>query len=376
MQKLRAAIIGTGFAGQVHARALRLLGIPVAGVVASTPERSAAAAREFGVERTYPDAATLIEQGDADVIHVCTPNYLHRRLVELAFAAGRHVVCEKPLGVSLAEASALARLARESGRVAVVPFAYRYHAMTAEARARALAGSLGRIHLIHGSYLQDWQLSPGEGGWRVDAALGGDSKAFADIGSHWCDLAEWITGQRIAELVALTETVVARRAAAGSGTFESRPEFSAQQLQPVSTEDVACLLFRTTDGAAGTFTVSQVSPGRKNRLWIEVDGAQASAVFNEERPEALWLGRRGASEDMTRDSASLGAQSQRLSFLPPGHAQGFVDCFAALLSDAYTAVADGGPGSFPSFDDGLRAAQLTDAVLASARQRSWVKVVP
>ncbi len=379
MHKLSAAIIGTGFIGRVHARALRLLGIPLRGVLASTAERSEAAARQFGVDRAYRDAAALIEHSEADTIHVCTPNHLHRPLVEQALAAGKHVVCEKPLGVSLAEASALAQLAREADRVAAVPFAYRYHAMTREAQARVCTGSLGRIHLIHGSYLQDWLLSPGEGGWRVDAAAGGASRAFADIGSHWCDLAEWITGQRIAELVSLTDTVIAERAAAASGTFQSRPDFSLADLQPVVTEDLACLLFRTTEGTAGALTVSQVSPGRKNRLWIEVDGSQASAVFDEEQPESLWLGSRAAIQEMTRDSATLAPEARRVSLLPPGHAQGFTDCFAALLGDVYAAIADGGPGdsaSYPTFDDGLRAAELTDAVLRSARERGWVKVTP
>jgi predicted dehydrogenase len=374
-----AAIIGTGFIGQVHARALRLLGVPLRGVVASTAERSEAAAGHFGVDRVFHDAAALIERSEADTIHVCTPNHLHRPLVEQALAAGKHVICEKPLGISLAEASRLARLAREADRVAAIPFAYRYHAMTREAQARACTGSLGRIHLIHGSYLQDWLLSPGEGGWRVDAAAGGASRAFADIGSHWCDLAEWITGQRIAELVSLTGTVIAERAAAGSGTFQSRPDFPSGDLQPVATEDLACLLFRMTDGAVGALTVSQVSPGRKNRLWIEIDGSQASAAFDEERPESLWLGSRSASQDMTRDSATLAPEARRVSMLPPGHAQGFTDCFAALLCDVYAAIADGRPGDsacYPTFDDGLRVAELTDAVLRSARERAWVKVAP
>lgn len=374
MSELTAGIIGAGFIGQVHARALRLLGIPLVGVVASTAERSKIGARRLGVDHAYPDAATLIELGGADVIHICTPNYLHRPLVEQAVAAGKHVVCEKPLGMNLEDAHRLAELARHSGRVAAVPFAYRYHAMTREARARARSGALGRIHMIHGSYLQDWLLSPGDGGWRVDAEQGGESRAFADIGSHWCDLAEWITGQRIAELAALTDTVITERAAAGSGTFESRPDYQAYELKPVATEDLACVLFRTADGGAGTLTISQISPGRKNRLWIEIDGSKASAVFDEERPESLWLGRRAGSEDLTRDPVTLAAEAQRVSVLPPGHAQGFLDCFTALLADVYAAISDGGPCNYPSFEDGLRAAEITDAVLRSARDRAWVKV--
>src|SRR5580698_6678936 len=169
LQTMQAAIIGAGFIGRVHARALRLLGIRLAGVVASTPARSHAAARELNAERTFDDATALIQDPGVDVVHVCTPNHLHRPMVELAIAAGKHVVCEKPLGVSGAEAAALMALAKDAGVVAAVPFAYRYHPMARQARAMALSGALGQIHLIHGSYLQDWLLSPGDSNWRVDA---------------------------------------------------------------------------------------------------------------------------------------------------------------------------------------------------------------
>jgi predicted dehydrogenase len=387
---MRAAIIGAGFIGRVHARALRLLGVTLTGVVASTPATSEAAARELGAEQVFHDAATLIQHPQVDVVHICTPNHLHRPLAELAMAAGKHVVCEKPLGVSGAEAAALAERAREAGVIAAVPFAYRYHPMAREARARALSGALGRVHLVHGSYLQDWLLSASDGGWRVDAKLGGRSRAFADIGSHWCDLAEWATGQRITELVATTETVLPRRAVAAGPTFArsapatpSRPAApaaptapaTATELREVTTEDVACLLFRT-ENTLGTLTVSQVSPGRKNRLWIEIDGSEAGVVFDQEQPESLWVGRRAASESLTRDGAALAPDASRLSILPPGHAQGFLDCFTAFLGEVYSAAAGEGEHGYPSFEDGLRVARLADAVLESARQRAWIKVEP
>jgi predicted dehydrogenase len=369
----RAAIIGTGFIGRVHARALRQLGVAIVGVVASTPERSADAASELGVDSEFRDAGALIGHPDVDVVHVCTPNHLHRPLVDLALRAGKHVICEKPLGVSGAEAAGLAERARAAGVAAAVPFAYRYHPMATEARHRAVSGDLGRIHLVHGSYLQDWLLSPSAGGWRVDASLGGESRAFADIGSHWCDLAEWATGQRISELVATTETVWPQRSAGSEQTFAAG-DADDRPLREVSTEDVACLLFRTNEGTVGSLTVSQVSPGRKNRLWIEIDGQEGSVVFDQERPESLWVGRPDISEDVVRDPAVLGADARRLSVLPPGHPQGFLDCFVAFLGDVYAAVRDGGEPKYPTFEDGLRVARLADAVLESARIRAWVKV--
>jgi predicted dehydrogenase len=247
--------------------------------------------------------------------------------------------------------------------------------MAREARSRTLSGGLGRVHLVHGSYLQDWLLSPADGGWRADALKGGPSRAFADIGSHWCDLAEWATGQRITELVAITETVLPKRAVAARQTFSDGAAETAD-MQEVTTEDLACLLFRTAEGTLGTLVISQVSPGRKNRLWIEIDGTKACAVFDQERPESLWIGKRHDSEDLTRDSAVLSPDAQRLSNLPPGHAQGFLDCFVGFLGDVY-AAAEGADGpEYPSFEDGLRVARLTDAVLESSRQRTWVKVEP
>jgi predicted dehydrogenase len=373
---MQAAIIGAGFIGRVHARALRLLGIRLAGVVASTPARSQAAARELGAERAFDDAAALITDPAVDVVHVCSPNYLHRPLVELALAAGKHVVCEKPLGVSGAEAAALTALARDAGVAAAVPFAYRYHPMARQARALAMSGALGRIHLIHGSYLQDWLLSSSDSNWRVDASLGGESRAFADIGSHWCDLAEWATGQRIAELIAMTETVLPQRVAASHRTFEHAEPTGEQAMSRVTTEDLACLMFRTTENVAGTVTISQASAGRKNRLLIELDGGEASLVFDQERPESLWVGYRDRSEELVRDDAILAPDARRLSTLPPGHGQGFLDCFAAFLGDVYRAITEGSEPCYPSFEDGLRTARLTDAVLESARARAWVKVEP
>lgn len=374
MQQLRAAIIGGGFIGRVHARALRLLGIRLAGVVTSTPARSQDVARELGADQAFDDAAALIQNPGVDVVHVCTPNYLHRPLVELAIAAGKHVVCEKPLGVSGAEAAALAALAKNAGLVAAVPFIYRYHPMARQARAMALSGALGRIHLIHGSYLQDWLLSTSDSNWRVDVGLGGESRAFADIGSHWCDLAEWATGQRIAELTAMTDIVRPLRVGASYQTFEHAGTVQGQEMRQVTTEDLSCLMFRTSENVAGTVTISQVSAGRKNRLWIELDGGEASLVFDQERPESLWVGYRDRGEELVRDNAILASEARQLSTLPPGHGQGFVDCFAGFLGDVYGAIADGGDPFYPSFEDGLRTARLADAVLESARERAWVKV--
>jgi predicted dehydrogenase len=381
---LRVAVAGAGMVARVHIDAARRAGAVVVGVSASTPERGKAAAAELGVERAFASSEELVASPDVDVVHICTPNGLHRPLAERALRAGRPVICEKPLATTGADARALADLAAQAGVVAAVPFVYRYHPMAAEARARARSGALGPIHLVHGHYLQDWLSEPGDTNWRVDAEAGGPSRTFADIGSHWCDLVEWVTGHRITELAATTATVFGERPTGSVPTFSGAAAGPPTATAPVSTEDAAHVLFRTDRGATGALVTSQVSPGRKNRLWFEVDGAEASVAFDQENPESLLVGRRRTTEVVVRDAGVLAPEAARLSVLPPGHPMGYHDCFAAFVRDVYAAVRGGaprpgaGPAStapaFPTFGDAARTAALTDAVLTAARTRTWTEV--
>lgn len=367
------AILGTGFAGQVHALAARMVGARLVGVTASTPARSEAAVAALGAEHGFANAADLLDHPAVEVVHVCTPNALHVQHVEMALAGGKHVICEKPLATTAADAARLSSLARQAGLTAAVSFAYRYQSMAQEARARVARGELGPVRLVHGSYLQDWLLSQADTDWRTDSGAGGPSRAFADIGSHWCDLAEWMTGQRITDVAAATSTVYPTRGAAAVAPGDDMAP-AQRGLGQVDNEDIACLIFRATSGIIGTLTVSQVSPGRKNRLWLEVDGAEASVVFDQENAEWLWIGRRSAGETIARDGRSGQAQFGDSSFLPAGHARGFVQCFASLLSDVYRTLRNGSAGTYPTFDDGVRSALLTEAVLRSASEREWVHI--
>src|SRR4051794_27676654 len=370
---LRVGIIGAGFIGAVHARSARLNGARVVGVAASTPQRAELGAARLGADRGFPSAEALVEAPDVDVVHVCAPNHLHASLALRALDAGKHVICEKPLATSAEEARELHDAAAGSGRLGAVPFVYRYYATVREARARIDAGEAGAVQLVHGTYLQDWLLSPEDDNWRVDAALGGASRAFADIGSHWCALAEFVTGHRIARLSAQTRTAVAERRhdptrAAFGGASDNG------ELRAVDTEDIALVQFETARGAVGSLVVSQVSAGRKNRLWLEVDGTEAAAAFDQEDPEVLWWGRRDAATLVRRDPAALSPAAARLAFLPPGHPQGYADCFDLFVADAYAGITGDAPDGLPGFADGLRAVRLTEAVLESARAERWVDV--
>lgn len=394
----RVGVAGTGFIGRVHARSARLAGASLVGVAASSPASAMRAADEMGGGlRAFASADEMVVSDDVDVVHLCTPNHLHEPLALRALAAGKHVVCEKPVALDAAGAGRIAEAAAAAGRTVAVPFVYRFHPMAREARARVAAGELGQLRVLHGTYLQDWLLAPEDTNWRVDAAQGGVSRAFADIGSHWCDLVEFVAGCRITRVLGHTVTTVAERApAAGQVTFAGSARSadragsasSGGAREPVDTEDVALVLFETDGGAAGSVVVSQVAAGRKNRLWFSLDGSDASVVFDQERPETLWVGRREAATVLSRDIADhLAPGAARLSSLPAGHGQGYHDCFDLFVADAYAAMRTpaGGPGAdraagppppdgLPLIGDGVRAARIVDAVVASARTHTWTEV--
>jgi predicted dehydrogenase len=372
MDALRTAVVGTGFIGRVHARSARLAGARLVGVAGSSPASGQQAAEELGAERAFASGEELVEADGIDVVHIATPNHLHEPLALKALAAGKHVVCEKPVALDGAGAQRIADAAAASGLVVTVPFVYRFHPIIREARARVAAGELGRLHLLHGHYQQDWLLTADDVNWRVDAALGGASRAFADIGSHWCDLVEFVSGYRMARLLARTATVVPERSTTATTTF-SAPTTGGER-RPVDTEDAALVLFETAQGALGSMLVSQVSAGRKNRLWFELDGEHAAIAFDQENAETLWLGRRERGEILQRDPAVLAPDAARLVTLPPGHAQGYDGCFDLFVADTYAAIRGGSPEGLPLVGDGLRAARITDAVLESARSQSWIEV--
>jgi predicted dehydrogenase len=342
--QVRAGIIGAGFIGAVHAHAVRAAGGVVARVAASTPERSAEAARRLGALATAATAEELVDADDVDVVHVCTPNSLHVPLARRALDAGKAVVCEKPLATTLEDASALAALAGDA--VATVPFVYRFYPAVREARARIAAGEAGALHLLHGAYLQDWQAGGASAGWRGDAAEGGAHRAFADIGVHWCDLVEFATGHRITRLVARTS---------GGGTESA-------------------VLFETDAGAAGSVLVSQTAIGRRNALRFSLDGAEAAYEFDQERPETLHIGGLDGNRALHRGSPAMSEAAGRYSLLPPGHPQGYQDCFNAFVADTYAAIAGDVPDGLPTFADGARAAALTAAVVDSSASSTWVEV--
>jgi len=351
---VRSVIVGTGFMGDVHARAVRAAGGTVSAVVSRSADQAAAAARQFGAQSAYTSVAEALTHGDVDVVHICTPNHTHTALAHEVLEAGVHVICEKPLATSVADAENLEAAATAAGVVHAVPFAYRFYGSVREARARILASPRGDVRIVHGSYLQDWLSRPDDTNWRVDPALGGQSRAFGDIGVHWCDLVEFVTGHRIARVSAQL-LALPRPGASESGT-----------------EDAAVMQFVTDHGAIGSSVISQISPGRKNRLWFSVDTADASYQFDQENPDSLWIGGRGHSVELPR-AAEDQVIGPHYDLVPTGHPQGYQDCFTNFVRDVHQAVRGEPPDGLPTFADGLRAAALTEAVLQSARTGAWVE---
>jgi len=369
---IRAAIIGGGMIADVHQRAIRAAGGTVIGVLGSSPERSTATAAMWGVPQGYADLETLLSDAP-DVVHVCTPNNMHVEYALAVIHAGIHVVCEKPLAPTYGQAVLLADAADTAGIVATVPFVYRYHPLVREIRARRIAGEFGRTLLLHGSYLQDWLVDPLTSSWRVDASANGASRAFADIGSHWCDLAMFVSGEEFVELCATTTVAYTERPTPAGASFGSTRDESTGRIT-VTTEDTAMVLLRAASGVTASTVVSQVSAGRKNRLWLELDGSRHSAAFDQENPESFWLGGEQGSMTLHRGEGSVSGAQQRLNLVPAGHAQGYTDAFAAFVTDTYAAIRGYAPEGLPTFRDGAASSAIVDAVLASATTETWQSI--
>jgi predicted dehydrogenase len=361
--RTRAGIVGMGFMGQVHARAIRAAGGEVAAVADATPAGAEQAARLIGGDCRAETLDGLLQSADLDVIHICTPNHLHEDQALAVIKAGKHVVCEKPLATSEPAAQHLAAAVATAGVVATVPFIYRFYPAVREARARVTRGDAGHLRVLHGSYLQDWLASTEDNNWRVSAALGGPSRAFGDIGVHWCDLLEFTSGHRITSVTARMLTAHADRRSSDGYSDGA-----------VSTEDVATLLFETDRGAIGSAVMSQITLGRKNRLWFSLDGDLASLCFDQELPELLWVGGRASNSLILRGSDGGSLEAARYSSLPAGHPQGYQDSFNSFIAATYQAIQGDPPEGLPTFVDGWRAAAITSAVLISAQSRSWVEV--
>jgi len=385
MKKIGMGLIGPGFIAAHHIDAVRRLGdVDVVAIAGSSQASADKKAQEYKVERAYGDYQSLIADPDVQVIHNTTPNHLHFPVIMAALAAGKHVISDKPLAINPEQGRTL-RDAAVAAKVAnVVTFNYRGNPLVQQARSMVASGECGQLSFVHGFYLQDWMTDPNVFSWRSDPAKGGASSALGDIGSHWCDVAEHVSGLKIMSVLADLTTVIPTRYSAG-GSAEAFSSKSGGERTPVEvqSEDLASVLLRFENGAKGSFSVGQVLPGHKNDLQLEVNGRSLSLKWRQEEQNELWIGHHDRpNEIMAKDPSLVLPQALRYTHLPGGHQESWADAFRNLMADAYAwiragATPDTKPDMLPTFEDGYRSTLLIDAMLRShAAGAVWQSVSP
>ncbi|HJN10442.1 MAG TPA: Gfo/Idh/MocA family oxidoreductase [Pirellulaceae bacterium] len=380
--RIPAGIIGTGFIGPAHVEAARRLGnVEIVAVAEANEDLAKQKAKEMTIPKAYGNYHDLLADAEIQIVHNCTPNHIHFEVNRAILAAGKHVISEKPLAMTSEESSELVRLARESGLIHAVDFNYRYYPLIQHAREMVRTGEVGDVFSIHGSYLQDWLYLPTDWNWRLVPELSGESRAIADIGSHWCDLLQFITGLTITKVFADLRTVHKTRqkpkkeVETYAGKVLSSDDYEPQEI---NTEDYGSVLFELSSGAHGVVTVSQVSAGRKNRLYFEIDGSKCALAWDQERPNEMWLGyREKANEILAKDPSLLHAKAREYAHYPGGHPEAYPDGPKNLFRNVYRALEGGGMPKDPdwsTFEDGHKEVVICEAVLASHKSKAWVDV--
>jgi predicted dehydrogenase len=364
----QAAIIGTGQMGRAHLQALKRLSIPVAGVLASSPIKGKKFASEQVLPKVYDNLPDLLADPTVDVVHVCTPNNTHFPMAKAVLESGRHVILEKPFTLNSEEAFELFQIAKKKKLVNVNNHNMRFYPFPLESHARVQAGDLGDVRLVQGGYCQDWLIDPGGWNWRVSAEKGGQGRVIGDIGTHWYDLITWILGQEVVEVVALMDTFI-----------PMRTDPSSHKLTKVETEDAAQILMRLSGGGIATLALSQVSAGRKNHLWFEMNGSRQSLGWDCETLNLLWVGEpeNGNQTVLMDHKNSLHRNVANIINFPGGQVEGYYDTFVALYNQVYLAISAGNlpDGSIvPDFKEGYHEMVWVDAVIQSAREKRWVKL--
>lgn len=375
----KVTIVGTGFMGPTHTEALRRIGVSVAGIMGSSPEKSKAAAKALGLEKAYPDFDAVLADNEVVAVHLCVPNLLHHPMAKAALMAGKHVMCEKPLAMNSAESAELVALAESKDLAAGVCYNLRYYPINQQTRAMVQGGDIGEILHVNGNYVQDWLLKETDFNWRVMAKESGPLRAVSDIGTHWLDMVQSATALEVEAVFADLQTFlpVRKRAVGGTQTFSSEAATTYENVT-VDTEDYGAILLRFKGGARGSLHVSQVCAGRKNAFRYEIAGSKAALAWNGERPDELWVGHRDkANEILVKDPSLLAEDAATFASYPGGHAEGYPDSFKQCFRAFYGYIAEGDYSVvpvFPTFADGHTEIQLCDAILESAETEQWVKV--
>lgn len=379
MRQMRAGIIGVGFIGAVHVEALRRLGYVDVVALADTADAEKKAAA-LHVPAGYADYKKMIDLESLDAVHICTPNSMHFEMAMYAMERGVNVICEKPLSVTVEQAKILKEYALAHGIVTGVNFSLRFNPQIVQMKEMVKAGDAGSIYTVHGSYLQDWLYYDTDYSWRLEPELSGESRAFADIGSHWIDMVETIIGQNVTEVFADFETFHKTR----KKPLKAIETYSGMALRPedyqeveIGTEDYCSVLFHFDGGAKGSCNISQVYAGRKNQTIISVAGSKCSLHWDSETANELWIGRRETyNQVIVKEPSILYPETKAVISYPGGHAEGFADTFKQNFLKIYQAIEDRDVKvrDFATFEAGYREMLLCQKVCESARTRQWVKI--
>ncbi len=381
MKKIRAGVIGTGFIGPVHVEAIRRQpNAEVTAISATSPEKARTKADSMGIEKAYGDYRELLADKDIDIIHICTPNNLHYQIAKEGILAGKHVVCEKPLAMSVEQGQELVELAAEHNVICAAFLNCRAYPLVQQVREMIAKGDLGTILAVNGSYQQDWLFKDTDYSWRLEKQLSGESRAVADIGTHWFDTIETVTGLKTEKVCADFATFYKTR----KKPLKSVETYSGKVLEPgdyedvpIDTEDYATVLLKFDNGAHGSFTVNQVAAGRKNRMYFEIYGTKCAVAFDSEMPNQLWIGSRdGNNQIMIKDPSLMYRNASEYNSYPGGHTEGYADTFKHTIRKIYAAVEAGKDAGldYPQFSDGLRELKLCSAICRSAAEEKWVNV--
>lgn len=380
MKKFRVGVIGLGFIGMLHVEALRRLGF-VEVVAVSDSYDVQAKAEAIYVDAFYDDYKLLIDEQKPDAIHICTPNDSHYEIAMYAMERKINVICEKPLAINVEQAVEMQKTADQNKLICGINYSNRFNPLVMQMKEMVRSGELGEIHSVHGSYLQDWLLYDTDYSWRLESGVSGKSRAFADIGSHWLDAVENVTGLKVIELLADLKTIYThrKRPLGNVMTFSNVLEDTPMEYEeiPIDTEDSVNLLFHFDNGAMGSCCISQVFAGRKNQIVISIGGANRSLYWDSETSNELWVGRRdGNNEQIVKDPSLLSPKAAAISSYPGGHSEGFADTIKHNFAAIYAAIMSNNEKDteFATFDDGVREMILCEKIIQSSAEKRWVAV--
>lgn len=379
MRKFRVGVIGVGFIGAVHIEQLRRLGNVDVVAITNMVDWDAKAAELF-VPKGYENYKDMIEHENLDAIHICTPNNTHYEMAMYAMDRGINVICEKPMTTTVAEADALVKKAKEKNVIHAMNFNYRFYPMAYQMREMIKSNEVGDIFTIHGGYLQDWLFYDTDYNWRLESDVAGESRAFGDIGSHWIDLVEFVTGLKVEEVFADAATFhkTRKKPKKDIETYSGmalRPE--DYEEVPINTEDYITVLFKMSNGTRASCNISQVFAGRKNQLVVNIAGSKCAVVWDSENTNELWIGRRDRDNgQLVKDPSILPSATRQIISYPGGHAEGFPDSFKQNFKKIYQAIENGSMDNveFATFEAGAREMMLCDKIMLSAKEQRWVKI--